>query len=202
MLINRWMDKEDGVHVHNGILTSRNKEWNNTIYSKTDGPQFSSVAQSCRILCDPMNCSMPGVPVHHQFLELAQTHVPSSQWCHWTISSSVISFISCLQSFPASGSFPMSQFFASGGRSIGVSASASVLPMNIYSWISLGLISSISLLSKGLSRVFSRSTTKSINSLVLSLLYGQTLTSIHDSWKNQSFDYTDLCQESDVSAFY
>ena len=167
MLINRWMDKEDGVHVHNGILISRNKEWNNTIYSKTDGPQFSSVAQSCRILCDPMNCSMPGVPVHHQFLELAQTHVPSSQWCHWTISSSVISFISCLQSFPASGSFPMSQFFASGGRSIGISALASVLPMNIQDWFPLGWTGLICLQSKGLSRVFSNPTVQKHQFFVL-----------------------------------
>ena len=92
--------------------------------------------------------------------------------------------------------FPKNFLFPSGGQSIG-----SVLPMNIFSWISLGLISLISLLSKGLSRVFSRSTIKSINSLVLSLLYSPTLTSIHDSWKNHSFDYTDLCQQSDVSAF-
>ena len=79
---------------------------------------------------------------------------PSSQWCHPTISSSVIPFSSCLQSFPASGSFPMSRLFASGGQSIGVSASASVLPMNIQDWFPLGLTGWISLQSKGLSRVF------------------------------------------------
>ena len=83
---------------------------------------------------------------------------PSSQWCHPTISSSVVPFSSCLQSFPASGSFPMSQFFASGGQSIEVSASASVLPMNIYDWFPLGWTGWISLLSKGLSRVFSNTT--------------------------------------------
>ena len=83
----------------------------------------------------------------------------SSQWCHPTISSSVILFSSCLQSFPASGSFPMSQFFESDGQSIGVSASASVFPMNIKDWFPLGLTGWISLQSKGLSRVFS-STTK------------------------------------------
>ena len=76
-----------------------------------------------------------------------------SWWCHPTISSSVIPFSSCLQSFPASGSFPMSQFFTSGGQSIGVSASASVLPMNIKDWFPLGWTGWISLLSKGLSRV-------------------------------------------------
>ena len=79
----------------------------------------------------------------------------SSQWCHPTISSSVVPFSSCLQSFPASGSFPMSWLLTSGGLSTGASASASVLPMNIQDWSPLGLTSWISLLSKGLSRVFS-----------------------------------------------
>ena len=78
---------------------------------------------------------------------------PSSQWCHPTISSSVTPFSSCLQSFPASGSFPVSQFFISGGQSIGVSASTSVLPMNIQGWFPLGLTALISWKSKGLSRV-------------------------------------------------
>ena len=80
---------------------------------------------------------------------------PSSQWCHPTISSSVIPFFSCIQSFPASGSFPMNQFFASGGQSIGASASSSVLPMSIQDWFSLGWTGWISLQSKRLSRVFS-----------------------------------------------
>ena len=80
---------------------------------------------------------------------------PLSQWCHPTISSSVFPFSSCLQSFPESGSFPMSLFLASGGQSIGASASASVLPMDIQGWFPLGLTSLISLQSKGLSRVFS-----------------------------------------------
>ena len=80
---------------------------------------------------------------------------PLSWWCHPTISSSVIPFSSCLQSCPASGSFPVCQFFASGGQSIGVSASASVLPMNIQDWFPLGLTGWISLQSKGLSRIFS-----------------------------------------------
>ena len=83
---------------------------------------------------------------------------PLSQWCHPTISSSVIPFSSCPQSFPASGSFPMSQLFASGGQSIGVSASASVLPMNIQDWFPLGWTGWISLQSQGLSRVFSNTT--------------------------------------------
>ena len=83
---------------------------------------------------------------------------PSSQWCHPTISSSVVPSSSCLQSFPASGSFPMSQLFASGGQSIGVSASTLVLPMNTQDWSPLGWTVWTSLQSKGLSRVFSNTT--------------------------------------------
>ena len=83
---------------------------------------------------------------------------PLSKWCHPTISSSVIPFSSCLQSFPASGSLLMSQLFTSGGQSISTSDSAPVLPMNIQDWFSLGLTGLISLLSKGLSRVFSNTT--------------------------------------------
>ena len=122
--------------------------------------QFSSVAQSCPTLCDPMNCSMPGLPVHHQLPESTQTIY--IRWCHPTISSSVVPFSSCPQSFPASGSFPMSQVFASGGQIIGISASASVLPMNTQDWSPLGWTGWISLKSKGLSRVFSNTTVKYI----------------------------------------
>ena len=85
---------------------------------------------------------------------------PSSQWCHSTISSSVVPFSSWPQSFPASGSFQMSQFFTSGSKSIGVAASASVLPMNTQDWFPLGLTDLISLQSKGLSRVFSLPSTR------------------------------------------
>ena len=110
--------------------------------------QFSSVAQSCLTLGDLMDCSTPGLPVHHQLLEFTQTHVHWSRWCHPAIWSSVIPFSSCPQSLPASESFPMSQFFASGDQSIGVSAS--VLPMNIQDWFPLGFTGFISLQSKGL----------------------------------------------------
>ena len=105
-----------------------------------------------------------------------------SRWCHPTISSFVFPFSSCLQSFPASGSFQMSQFFTSGGQSIG--ASASVLPMNVQGWFPLGLTGLICLLSKGLSRVFPLPQFESINSSALSLLYGPILASIQDYWKN------------------
>ena len=119
--------------------------------------KFSSVTQSCLTLCDPMDCSTPDLPVHHQLIEFTHS-CPSSQWCHPRISFSVIPFSSCFQSFQASGSFPMSQFFTSGGQSIGASTSASVLPMNIQHWFPLELTGWISLESKRLSRVSSNTT--------------------------------------------
>ena len=112
-----------------------------------------SSVQSWPTLCDPMDCSTPGFPVHHQLLEFTQTHV---LWVGDAIQPShpLSSFSSCLQSFPASGSFPVSQLFTSGGQSIGVSASTSVFPMNTLDWYPLGWTGWISLHSKGLSRVF------------------------------------------------
>ena len=112
---------------------------------------------------------------------------PLSWWCHPTISSFVVPFSSLLQSFPASGSFQRSQFFASGGQSIGVSASASVLPMNTQDWFPLGWMDLLAV--QGTLKESSPTPQfKSINSLVLSFLYSPTLTSIHDYWKNHSFD--------------
>ena len=133
----------------------KSKTLNKPQPQETKQHQFSS-AQSCPTHCSPMDCSMPGFPVHHQLLALAQTH-PWGRWCHPTISSSVSPFSSWFQPFPASGSFPVSQFFPSGGQSIGVSASASVLPMNIQDWFPSGWTGLI-LQSKGLSRVFSNTT--------------------------------------------
>ena len=118
---------------------------------------------------------------------------PVTRWCHLTISSSVVTFSFCPQSFPASGSFPVMQLFTSGGQRIGASASASVLPVNIQDW------------SPRSPRDSQESSPtpqfKSINSSVLSLLYTPTLTFVHDYWKNHSFDYIDLCWHSNVSLF-
>ena len=121
---------------------------------------------------------------------------PLSQGCHETISSSLYPFFSRLQSFPASGSFQMSQLFTLGGQNIRVSASASVLPMTIQDWFPLGWIDRISLQTKGLSRVFSNTTVQKHQFFGASFLYSPTLTSIHDYWKNHSFDYTDFCEQS------
>ena len=128
---------------------------------------------------------------------------PLSQWCCLTISSSAALFSFCLQSFPASGSFPVSWLFTSHGQTLELQLQHQFFQwIFIQDWFPLGLTFLISLQSKGLLRVFSSTTVKSINYLVLSLLYGPTLTSIHDYWKDHGFDYMDLCQQSDILAFY
>ena len=117
--------------------------------------QFSSVAQSCLNSLRPHGLQHARPPCPSPTAGACSISCPSSWWCHPTISSSVISFFSCFQYFPALGSFPVSQFFASSGQSIGASASASVLPMNIQDWCPLGWTGCISLQSKRLSRAFS-----------------------------------------------
>ena len=118
----------------------------------------------------------------------------SESWYHPTISSSVTLY-SSPQPFPASGSFPMNQLFSSGGQSIGASSSASVLPMNTQGWfLQDGLVGS-PCCPRDSQESSPALQFESINSVVLSLLYGPTLTFVHDYWKNHSFDYTDLCQQ-------
>ena len=124
-----------------------------------------------------------------------------SEWCHPAISSFVVPFSSCPQSLPASGSFPMSQLFAWGGQSIGVSASASVLPMNSQDLYPSGWTGWISLQSKGLSRVFSNTTVQK-HQFFSTQLSSQSNSHIH-TWplKNHGLDQMDLCWQSNVSAF-
>ena len=124
---------------------------------------------------------------------------PLSQWCHPTISFSIASFSSCPQSFPTLGSFPMIRLFASGGQSI--RASASVLPMNIHSWFPLRLTGLVSLLSRDSQESSLAPQFESTHSSALSLLYGPTLTSVHNYWKSHSFDYTGIRQQDDISPF-
>ena len=123
--------------------------------------QFSPITQLCPTLCDLMDYGTSGFPVHHQPPEIAQTHV---YWVNDAIQpshpSSVVPFSSCHQSLLASGSFPVSQLFTSGGQNTGASASASVLPMNTQDWFPLGWTDLISLQSKGLSRVFNTTVQK------------------------------------------
>ena len=171
---------------------------NVSIWEMVDSVQFSSLAQSYPTLCDPMDCSTPGFPVHH-LLELTQTHA-ISWWCLSIISSSVV---------PFSSHFNLSQHH---GLFQGVSSSHqvakvlefhfSISPSNEYSgqisfrmdWLNLLAV-------QGTLKSFPKPQFKSISSSVLSFLYSLTLTSIHDYWKNHSFDYIDLCWQSNASAF-
>ena len=158
-----WTELNETAMQKNGFLLQRTTFSRSNIFHLGNSftirgtwllihPYFNSVAQSCLTLCDPMDSACQASLSITNSRSYSNSR-PSSWWCHPTISSSVIPF-SCLQSFPASGSFPRSQFFASGGQSIGAAASASVLPMNIQDWFPLGWAGWISLQSKGLSRVF------------------------------------------------
>ena len=147
-----------------------------------------SVTKSCPTLCNSMDCSTPGIRIPHYLPEFAQGHVHWIRDGYQTISSSAAPFSSCLQSFPASGSFPMSQLFASGGQGTGASASPTVFPMNIQGLFPLGFTGLI-LLCKGLSRVFSGTTVQSHQFFgTQPFFYSPALTSIHDYWENHSFD--------------
>ena len=158
------------------------RHFQNIIISTSSG-QF--IAQSCLTL-QPHGLQHARPPYPSPTTGVYSNSCPLSWWCHPTISSSVVPFSSRLLSFPASGSFQMSQCFASSGQSIGVSASASVLPMNIQDWFPLGWTGWISLQSKGLSRVLSNTTVQKHQffGAQLCFLYSPTLTSIHDNWEN------------------
>ena len=140
----------------------------------TRSVHYSSVSQSSPTLCSPMDCSMPGIAVHHQLLKLAQTHIhrvgDAIQLSHPLY-------------FPASGSFQMSQFFALGGQSSGVSASTLVLPMNIQDWSPLGWTGWISLQYKGFSRVFSNTTVQK-HQFFGTQLFSQSNSHIH-TWPQE-----------------
>ena len=148
-------------------------------------------------LCDPMDCRRPCPSLSPRAYS---NMCPLSQWCHQTIVSPDILFSSCLQSFPASGTFPLSWLLSSCGQSISVSASASVLPMNSEGWFPLGLTGWIALQSKGLSRVFSNTTVRKHQSFGAQPSL-RSNSHIHDYWKNHGFDYRGLCWHSNVSVF-
>ena len=144
-----------------------------------------------------MDCSLPGFPILHYLLKFVQIHV------HWV--SDAVRFSNTLSPllssiFPSIRVFS-NQFFTLFGQNIGASSSASVLPMNIQGWFPLGFTGLIALLSKGISRIFFSTTVWRHQFFGDQLLYGPTLTSIHDIWKNHTFNYMDLFQRSDISAF-
>ena len=141
--------------MHVQLINRNSHKHTTTSNTWFSSAQFSLVAQSCPTLWDLMNHKQARPPCSSPTPGVYPNSCSSSQWCHPAISSSVVPFFSCPQSLPASGSFQMSQLFTSGGQSIGVLGSASVLPMNTQDWSPLGWTGWISLQSKGLSRVFS-----------------------------------------------
>ena len=164
----------------------------------------ASMLFSCWVLFDslwPHELKHTRLPYPSPSPRVCSDLCPLSWWCHPTISSFVVPFSSCLQSFPASGPFLMSWLFASGDQSIGASASASVLPVNVQGLFPLGRTGLISLQSKRLSRVFSNSKFESINFSALNLPYGPALTFVPSYWKSHDFEYMHICQQNDVSAF-
>ena len=169
-------------HFYHFLISLRGniQKWQHPKLDFTVSVQFSSVAQLCTTLCDPMNRSTPGLPVHHQLPEFSQTHVHSVgdaiQPSHPLSSPSP----PAPQSLPASESFPMSQLFTWGGQSTGVSALASVHPMNTQDWSPLGWTDWTSLQSKGLTRVFSNTTVQKYQ-FFGAQLSSQSISHIH-SW--------------------
>ena len=175
--------QEDSLPLHQGGGNHTNLMFSNS------SSQFSSV----QLLSHIWLFAIPWSAAYQASLSITNYQSllwlpPLSRWCHPTISSLVVPFSSCLQSFPASESFQMSQFFTSGGQSIGVSCTTSVLPMNIQDWFPLGWTGWISLQSRDSKESSLTLQFKSINSSVLSFLYSLTLISMHDYWKNHSLD--------------
>ena len=189
-LLSMWSHRVG--HDWSNLAAAAAYTWKGTTDTKAQRYKhvYTSVQFSCSAVSDslwPHGLQHARLPWPSNLGACSNSH-PSSQWCHPTISSSVILFSPCLQSFPASVSFPMSQFFTSGGQSIGVSASASVLPVNIQDWFPLGGLvwspcSPRNSQESSLTLQF-----KTSNSSALSFLYGPTLTCIHDYWKNHSLD--------------
>ena len=159
-----------------GILQARILDWVAILFSRFSSVQFSHSVVSDSLRPHELQHTRPPCPSPSP--RVYSNSCPSSQWCHPAISSSVLPFSFCPQSLPASGSFPMSQLFAWGDQSIGVSASASVLPMNTQDWSPLRWTGWISLQSKGLSRVFSNTTAQK-HQLFSTQLSSQSNSHIH-----------------------
>ena len=167
-------------------IKERSVFWNLTLVRRME---ISSVQFSCSVVSDslwPHGLQHPRPPCPSPSPGACSNSCPLSGWCHPTISSSV--FLFCLQSFPASGSFQMSEFFTSGVQSIRVSASASVLPMNIQDWFPLGWNGLNPCSPRDSQESSPTAQSKSISASVLNLLYGTALTSMPDYWKNHSFE--------------
>ena len=159
-----------------------------------------SLLLSCSVMSDslqPHGLQRVRLPCPSPSPRACSNPCPLSRWCHPTISSSIVPFSSCLQSFPASGSLPISWLFTSGGQR--TRASASVLPMNIQGWFPLGWFNLLAVQwTLTLKRVFSNTT---VQKHQFSLICGPVLLHLCDYWQNHSFNYMDLCWQSNVSAF-
>ena len=160
-----------------------------------------SVAQSCLTLCHPMDCRMPGLPVLHYLLEFVQTHV------HW-VGDAIQPFHPLLYPSPPAVDFSQHQglfkwvdSFHQAAKVLAFYLQHHSFPINIQGWFPLGLTGWVSLQSKGLSRVFSSTLIQKHQFLGPQPSFGPILISVHDYWKNPSFDYMNLCQQSDISAF-
>ena len=174
----------------------------NDYHNKLTSIIFISVQFSPSVIWQPHEPQHTRPPCLSPTPRVYPNPCPSSRWCHPAISTFVIPFSSSPQSFPASGSFLMSQLFSSSGQSIGVSASTSVLPMNTQDWSPLGSgLVGPPCSPRGSQESSPTPQFKSISSSALSVFYSPTLTSIHDYWKNDGLDKTDLCWQSNVSAF-
>ena len=169
MSIDRWMYKEVVIHIHNGIFSS--VQFSLSVTSDSWWPHESQHTRT--------PCPSPTPGVHSDSR-------PSSQWCHPAISSSVVPFSSCPQSLPASESFPVSQLFTWGGQRTGVSALASVLPMNTQDWSPLGWTDLLAV--QGTLKSLLHTTLQKHQFFGTQLSYGPTLTSIDDYWKNHRLD--------------
>ena len=200
------IDKNIGVSSHSTLQADLPHPGNEhgLLHCRQILYSLSSVQFSCSVVSNslrPHESQHARSPCPSPTPGVYSNSCPSSRWWHPAISSSVVPFSSYPHSFPASWSFPMSQLFKWGGQSTRVSASASVLPMNTQDWSPLGWTGSISFQSKGLPRVFSNTTVQKHQFFGAQLPHSPTLTSIRDHWKNHSLDQTDLCGQSNVSAF-
>ena len=175
----KWFGISISLRIFHILSWSTSVQFSHSVISGSLWPPWTAACQACLSGACSDSC-------------------PFSWWCHPTISSSVIPFSSCLQSFPASRSFPMSRLFASVGQSTEASGSASVLPMNIQGWFPFGLTCLIFFSPRDSQESFLVTQFKSINYSALSLLYGPILTSVGDYWENHSFHYMDFCWQSDV----
>ena len=181
--LSHWVDE---VNLSSFICQVLSYPWKINHYVMFSSVQFSHSVMSNSLWPHELQHARPSCPSPTP--RVYSNSCPFSRWYHPTISSSVVPFSSCPQSYPASGSFPMSQVFTEGGQSIGVSASTSVLPMNIQDWFPLRWTGWISLQSKGLSRVFSNTTVQKHQFFVAQLSLQYNATSIRDCWKNHSLD--------------